>query len=551
MKIDDKKLKDILLKQNYLLEEDIKKANAYLAKHKMSFGDYLIQSSLLNKKLIGEAVAEFLKVPFADLEAKSPSKEQVLKIPEAQAKKNHVILFEEGEKSVTIATDDIDQKQVFTSLKKLFKGKKIIIAYAGTEDIEAKFINYQKPLDTRFSKIIKSEKRIAPEILDEIFNDSIVFNASDIHFEPQKEEVVLRFRIDGLLREAGRIPTINYENILNRIKIQSGLRIDEHYSAQDGSIRYENNNVSIDFRTSIIPTVNGEKIVLRVLASYVKGLSLSELGLSMRDRDILEEVSKKPFGMILVTGPTGSGKTTTLYATLKMLNSPDVNVTTIEDPVEYKINGLNQIQVNSETNLTFAKGLRSIVRQDPDVILVGEIRDEETAEIAVNAALTGHLLLSTFHSNDAATAIPRLLDMGIQPFLLASTMEAIIGQRLVRKICKQCRLSVTITKNDPKLRFKELKRFFGKDKISAYEGKGCNSCNQTGFRGRTAIYEFINFTPEMKDLILKNPSTNEIWNLAKKQGATSLFEDGIEKVKNGLTTLEELLRVAEPPSKTK
>ena len=252
--------------------------------------------------------------------------------------------------------------------------------------------------------------------------------------------------------------------------------------------------------------------------------------------------------MILTTGPTGSGKTTTLYALLKIVNSPDVNITTIEDPVEYKVLGVNQIQVNRETNLTFAKGLRSIVRQDPDIILVGEIRDKETAEIAVNAALTGHLLYSTFHANDAATAIPRLLDMGIQPFLLASTLEIIVAQRLVRKICDHCRHSVTKSGKDfntPQLR--ALNKYFGSKTTTFYEGKKCGACGDTGYKGRTAIFEFILITPEMQNLILHAPSAQEIWKLARKEGSKTLFEDGIEKVKTGVTTVEELLRVAEPP----
>lgn len=258
---------------------------------------------------------------------------------------------------------------------------------------------------------------------------------------------------------------------------------------------------------------------------------------------MITEASKKPFGMIVVTGPTGSGKTTTAYSILKVLNNSGVNITTIEDPVEYKILGINQVQVNPLTNLTFAKGLQSIVRQDPNIILVGEVRDEETAQIAIGAALTGHLLFSTFHSNDAATAVPRFLDLGISPFLLASTLELIVSQRLVQKVCEKCRV-----KDEAKNH--EIKKFFtGKymeKEIILYKGTGCKACNNTGYRGRTALFEFIHITPEMHDLILKNPSAKQIWDLAKEQGAKSLFEDGLEKVTAGATTLEELLRVASP-----
>ena len=263
---------------------------------------------------------------------------------------------------------------------------------------------------------------------------------------------------------------------------------------------------------------------------------------------MITTAAKKPFGMILVTGPTGSGKTTTLYALVKILNKIDVNIMTIEDPVEYKIMGINQIRVNTQTNLTFAKGLRSIVRQDPDIILVGEIRDKETAEISVNAALTGHLLLSTFHANDSATAIPRLLDMSVEPFLLASTLEVIIAQRLVRKICSNCRASKQVSIATIKKLLPEAEQYFVGKTINLYHGKGCEVCSGSGYKGRTAIFEIIQINKELKELILKNPSTNQIWEVARRYGSRSLFEDGIDKVKNGVTTINELLRVAEPPN---
>ena len=382
-----------------------------------------------------------------------------------------------------------------------------------------------------------SQTRVAPEIIDEIVADALAFKASDIHFEPQEKEVVVRFRVDGVLHEAGRFAKEVYENILNRIKVQAHMRIDEHFSAQDGAIRFVKEKGTVDMRVSVIPTLDGEKVAIRLLAEYVKGFTFADLGVSEKDQAAFLRAAKKPFGMILVTGPTGSGKTTTLYALLKMLNDPTVNITTIEDPVEYKILGVNSIQVNPQTNLTFAKGLRSIVRQDPDIVLVGEIRDLETAEIAVNAALTGRLLFSTFHANDAATSIPRLLDMGVEPFLMASTLELVIAQRLVRKICDQCRVS--FTSND--------KRFFPKTSSTLYQGKGCKNCGNTGYKGRTAIFEFIEIDDALEDLILKHPSSKEIWELAQKNGAHSLFEDGLEKVKNGITTIDELLRVAQPP----
>ena len=480
MKFDDKTIKEILLKENYVTEEDIKSAENFGKSHNTSFVEYLLQENLITKDLLGQAIAESFNVPYADLNSTMPSPEQVQKIPEEIAKKYHTVIFAEEKNKIVVTTDHPQDKNLLPELEKLFAGKKISIAYSLTEDIDASFVHYQKPLETRFSKIIESKGRVAPELLEEIFDDAIVFRASDIHFEPRPKDVLVRFRVDGVLHEAGKIPKEYYENILNRIKVQSSMRIDEHFAAQDGSLRYEKDGTFTDLRTSIVPTVEGEKVVLRVLSAYVQGFSLGDLGLTPTHQEFLAQAAAKPFGMILVAGPTGSGKTTTLYALLKLVNSPDVNITTIEDPVEYKVIGVNQIQTNVQTDLTFAKGLRSIVRQDPDIILVGEIRDKETAEIAVNAALTGHLLYSTFHANDAATAIPRLLDMGIEPFLLASTLEVIVAQRLVRKICDHCKHSVIKSAKDfetPQL--KSSLSYFEDKSITLYEGKKCDACGHT------------------------------------------------------------------------
>jgi type IV pilus assembly protein PilB len=547
MLLDDKTIQSILLKGSYITDEDLQNAIKNTKTRGTSVVDFLLSEGLITHELIGQAVAESMGVLYVDLESHAPSVEEMARIPMDVAKTNRVVFVTETKKGILVATDDPEQKGLKEILAKVFPKTKITIGFAMPELIQTTLAKYRKPLETRFQKIIESQKRIAPEIIDEILMDALSFHASDIHFEPQRDVVLVRFRVDGVLQDAGRIPREYYENILNRIKVQSRLRIDEHFAAQDGSMRFEKEGSAADLRTSIVPTVEGEKIVLRVLAAYVQGLSLSDLGLNGMHQTMLEKAANKPFGMILVTGPTGSGKTTTLYALLKLLNTPDTNITTIEDPVEYKILGANQIQVNPQTNLTFAKGLRSIVRQDPDVILVGEIRDQETVEIAINAALTGHLLLSTFHANDASTAIPRLLDMGAEPFLLASTLEIIAAQRLVRKICEDCRYSLKVASSDIKANKAAFESYFGKKGTTLYQGKGCASCGHTGYKGRTAIYEFIDITPEMQDLILKSPSSREIWKLAHAQKAISLFEDGIDKVKGGLTTWEELLRVAEPP----
>ena len=548
MKIDNKNIKAVLLKENYVSEEDIKKAEEYTKTHDDSLTEYLFKENLITTDLLGQAFAESFGVPYSDLNSKQPIREQVLEIPEESANKFRIVIFNKYEKGVIIATDNPKSEGLLNELKRLFPSLEIKITYSLPEDIDASFTHYQKSLKTRFSEIIEKGERVAPEILEEIIGDALTYHASDIHFEPQGSgETVVRFRIDGVLHEAGRIPKEYYENLINRIKVKSRLRIDEHFRAQDGSMNYNHKDKVVDLRTSIAPTINGEKVVLRLLASYVRGLTLGSLGLSKGNQKILEESSKKPFGMILVTGPTGSGKTTTLYTLLRILNRPEVNITTIEDPVEYKIAGVNQIQVNPQTDLTFSRGLRSIVRQDPDIILVGEIRDNETAEIATNAALTGHLLLSTFHANDAATSIPRLLDMGVEPFLLASTLEIIIAQRLIRQLCEECRYSVKVSHSELSEKFKEVFDYFPEKEITLYKGRGCKSCGGTSFKGRTAIFEFIQITEDMQNLILQNPSTSQIWEIAGKQNSRRLFEDGILKVRNGITTLDELLRVASPP----
>ncbi|MBP6949049.1 MAG: Flp pilus assembly complex ATPase component TadA [Candidatus Pacebacteria bacterium] len=548
MKIVNDNIKEILIAGSYISDEDVKRADALVKAGGVTFIDALLRDGVVNNDIIGQAIAESYKVPYSDLNSAAITPDQIRKIPEDVAKKIRVVLFIDGEEEVTVTTDNPLAEGIEKELKTVFPTKKIHITYSLPEDIESMFIHYEKPLDTRFSKIIEESDRVAPEILEEIFDDAITYKASDIHFEPQAVTVLIRFRVDGVLHEAGRLPKEYYENVLNRIKVKSALRIDEHYAAQDGSLHYEHKGIAVDMRTSIIPIVEGEKVVLRVLGSYVQGLTFNDLGLTQKNQELLREASEKPFGMILVVGPTGSGKTTTLYSLLKMMNTPDTNITTIEDPVEYKVQGLNQIQVNLATGLTFVRGLRSVVRQDPDIILVGEIRDLETAEISVNAALTGHLLLSTFHANDAATAVPRLLDMGIEPFLLSSTMNLIIAQRLVRKICDHCKHSVVKNPSDfdtPQL--KGVAKFLPGKNLTLYEGKKCEACGFTGYKGRTSIYEVIKITPTLQELLVKRPSAQEIWILARKEGARSVFEDGIEKVKSGLTTIEELVRIAPPP----
>ena len=482
MALSDLDLGQILLNQSYLSEDELKRTLALVAARKMPLLAVLFDQGLLTQDLFESAMAEHYKLPFYDVQAHLPPPDVVSTLPEEISHMFHAIVTEYAADHVIVATSDpgmelleqairlnIGQKEAQMPVKDdgkpkeekksmtLFSfGKKeapkripfagsVTFTYSPESGIEAAWMHYRKPLTTRFSAIIEHEKKVAPEILEEIISDAIELRASDVHFEPQEKVVIVRFRIDGVMHEAGRIPKMHYEGVVNRVKIASQMRIDEHFAAQDGAIRFPTPHGSMDIRVSIVPIVEGEKIVMRLLASYVRSLTLTDLGFAPAYRTILEDAVHKPFGMVITVGPTGSGKSTTLSALLKMRNTPDVNISTIEDPVEYKMTGVNHIQVNPKANLTFASGLRALVRQDPDIILVGEIRDGETADISVNAALTGHLVLSTLHSNDAATAIPRLLEMGVEPFLLASTLEVVVGQRLVRRVCPRCRFSVEIT----------------------------------------------------------------------------------------------------------
>jgi type IV pilus assembly protein PilB len=380
--------------------------------------------------------------------------------------------------------------------------------------------------------------------LDTIVSYAYRNRASDIHIEPQNAGSVTRFRIDGVLHDIVTLPIEVHPQIVSRIKILSNLRIDEHQSAQDGKFKFETPSENLDVRVSIVPVTKGENVVMRLLSERSRQFSLESLGFSSEDLRKTELAYTKPYGMVLSTGPTGSGKTTTMYAILKILNRRGINISTIEDPVEYEMEGISQIQVNTETNLTFAAGLRSILRQDPNIMLVGEIRDNETANIATSAAMTGHLVLSTIHANNAATAIPRLLEMGVEPFLLASTVNVIIAQRLIRKIHSPCRVSKEIAASDVSsaVGAAMVERVFGKsEKIRVYQGKGCKLDYNTGYEGRIGIFEVLVIDDEIREAIMAKKDADVIYQIALKNGMKPMMEDGLEKVAQGLTTIEEVI----------
>ena len=369
--------------------------------------------------------------------------------------------------------------------------------------------------------------------------------ASDIHIEPSEEGVRVRFRVDGLLHDMFDPKQISkelHQEIISRIKVLSGLRTDEHAVPQDGRFRVRIEDFGdMDIRVSIMPTYYGENSILRVLAS-TQDFTLDDLGFVIEDLKKIGKAIEKPYGMILANGPTGSGKTTTLYTIMKKLNRPEASIITIEDPIEYSLSGTTQVQINEHTGVTFASGLRSILRQDPNIIMVGEIRDQETAGIAVNAALTGHLVLSTLHTNDAATTFPRLLDMGVPPFLVASTVNITIGQRLVRKLCENCRTKKVLTSEEMKS-LAEIIPDVSKTIKSFYESRGCDTCGKTGYLGRIGVREVIEVNEEIKGLVMARANSGQIKEAAIRNGMTTMLKDGLEKAAKGLTSIEEVIRI--------
>ena len=401
--------------------------------------------------------------------------------------------------------------------------------------------------DTIHEELRKGVELSIIRLIDCLVEKAHRIRASDIHIIPDEDKVRIRIRVDGVLQDAYEFPKSIHHEIISRIKILSGLRTDEHQAAQDGRFRVSNSNSNfgnLDVRVSIAPTYHGENAVLRLLSNQAdEQHTLEALGFSKPNCEKIINAIQKPYGMILATGPTGSGKTTTLYTILKMLNKKEISIITVEDPIEYAVDGVEQIQVNHRTGLNFANGLRSILRQDPDVIMVGEIRDQETGALAVNTALTGHLLLSTLHTNDAATTLPRLLDMKIESYLVASTVNLAIGQRLVRKICEDCRKERKLTEAEHKSISDALSGISIPYDMAIYKGYGCESCNGTGYKGRIGIHEILVMDDDIREAILKKVSASDIKQIAKINGMTSMIEDGFDKVKDGITTIEEILRV--------
>ncbi|MFA6410361.1 MAG: ATPase, T2SS/T4P/T4SS family [Candidatus Buchananbacteria bacterium] len=570
----ENQLEDILLKTNTIGKTELDLYLEEAKKRNQGLEQYLTGQKIINEERLYQAAGQFFNVSFVNLKNENIRKDILFLIPEPIATTHKVVAFDKTDTELKIAALNPEDLQIFEFLGKK-TGLEIKVFLTTPDSINEALKNYHKGLKAEFQELTKEKetteetdpgaklKELAHDlpvirIVDTLLEYAIFENASDIHIEPTEKEVAARYRIDGVLRNVMTLPKSVHAGIVARIKILSNLKLDEHRLPQDSRFKITTNDYSVSFRVSIIPTYDGEKIVLRALNEQTGIISLEQLGFQKDNLEKIRRNIKKPHGMVLVTGPTGSGKTTTLYSILNILNRPEVNITTIEDPIEYRIPGLNQSQVNPKIGYTFAAGLRAFLRQDPNIIMVGEIRDLETAEIAINAALTGHLVLSTLHTNDAPTTLPRLSEMGVPAFLVSSTCNVIIAQRLVRKICQECIESYTLTKVELDKLEKQINlqsiletlekqgittKKQSKDSLLFYRGKGCKKCDKTGYKGRIGIYEVLEITPEIGDLLLKGASAGEIEKMAKSQGMISILEDGFIKAKTGITTIEEILRV--------
>lgn len=423
------------------------------------------------------------------------------------------------------------------------------------DDINLQVLSESKDGKTDTKTLKKAAEELPViNIVNSVLEHAVFEGASDIHIEPAEKEVNIRYRVDGILKSVMTLPKTIQSGVIARIKILSNLKLDEHMIPQDGRFKIQIAEERVAFRVSILPVYDGEKIVMRILHEGAKPLSLEQLGFLEDAKKKVERAMKKPHGMILVTGPTGSGKTTTLYSILGILNQPGVNISTVEDPIEYRITGINQSQINPKVGFTFASGLRSLLRQDPNIIMVGEIRDQETAEIAIHSAMTGHLVLSTLHTNDAPTTLPRLTDMGVPPFLIAYTANIVVAQRLARKICEHCKKEYKLDADASKelakvFNVEKMEKLFkdnlkgDKDVITFYQGEGCSRCGKTGYKGRVGIYEIMEVDEDIVHLINQKADANIIKDKARENGMLTMFEDGLLKAKLGMTTISEILRV--------
>jgi type IV pilus assembly protein PilB len=579
MFVEDAQLYKFILDSGLVSKTDLEAAKTESEAQNKRLGDILVTAGKINTDNLRRMQAYVLGIPFVDLKGKKLPFETLSLIPEPIARNHNIVAFKKTETSLEVAMLDVNDLSAIDFIKKKVN-LKILPRLTDSNSIKEALVQYQKSLKAEFGDIIQKEtaslkmisegkgdasteadlKKIAEDlpvirIVDTLIKHAVLQNASDIHIEPMEEQVLVRYRIDGLLRDAMVLPRQAGPSISARIKVLSNLKLDEKRLPQDGRFKVDMNNEKVSFRVSILPTYYGEKIVMRILRESISGFTLEYLTFHGEGLERIHSALKETTGLILTTGPTGSGKTTTLYTMLDLVNTPDVNISTIEDPIEYQMARINQTQVRPEIGFSFAQGIRTLVRQDPDIIMVGEIRDNETAALAVNAALTGHLVLSTLHTNSAAGAVPRLLDMKVEPFLLVSTLDIVIGQRLVRRLTEtkdQYKLSKAEFNQLEKLgdldhvlnalkNEKIVKPTDTWDKISFW--KAVPSGDNDGFKSRIGIHEVLKISQTVKDLIMKNATSAEIEAQAKKEGMLTMLEDGIFKCVQGLTTIEEVLRV--------
>jgi type IV pilus assembly protein PilB len=580
MRINNEQLKLFLLDSNLVPKEKIDEAFAEAEAAKQDMGPILLGKKLIDEAGLQRVYAYVLGIPFVDLTKEAIPLDILQVVPEPIAKKYNIVSFEKQGTNLKVAMLNPEDLQTIDFIKKK-SGLKIVPCLTTKESIHAALRQYEKSLSAEFGDILTitaegsqdgeddgNLEKIATDlpviqIVDTLLKHAILQSASDIHIEPEEKEVHVRYRIDGVLHDAMTLPKEAALGIVARIKVLANLKLDEHRIPQDGRFKIEKEgDYKISFRVSMLPVFDGEKIVMRLLDESSKGLTLEKMGLAGTGLEAVHREIQKPNGMVLVTGPTGSGKTTTLYTVMDILNTPEVNVSTVEDPVEYRMPRVNQTQINPKVGMTFAAGLRSLLRQDPDIIMVGEIRDQETLEIAMHAAMTGHLVLSTLHTNSAAATIPRMIDMGAEPFLVASTVNVIVAQRLVRKLCVECRKAYQL---DPKEvaafsksydaadifayigRQKELKGYADKAKtfsdFTFYKPVGCDQCGGEGYHGRLGIYEVLPMSTGVRKLVMQSATTEAIEDLAKGEGMATMIQDGFAKAVQGFTSIEEIMRV--------
>ena len=560
MKVTNEKLKELLVEPGHIKAEVFTSLVNESESRKTDLIELLVSKDLIKDDQIGKLIAEDAGYRFVNLRNEKIEDDLLELIPERVAKEKGVIVFGRDKDEIKVAMLDMDDIEILHMIEKK-AGVKAKSYFVTKNDFYNILARYKANIKVAFNQLLEkfgdltTSEEEKDEAVVQIVDSMLLYGyqnkASDIHIEPYGEKVLVRFRIDGIMHDVLDVPQTLSNLILTRIKIMAKMRTDEHRAALDGKLNFKAQDEAVDVRVSIVPVTEGENVVMRLLSSQSRQYSLTDLGMLEHDLEKVQRVIKNPHGMIVVTGPTGSGKTTTVYAVMKILNTRDVHISTIEDPVEYGIEGISQIQVNQKTGLTFAKGLKAIVRQDPDIIMVGEIRDEETSNIAVNAAMTGHLVLSTLHANDAATTFPRLIDMDVEPYLVASTVSVIIAQRLVRRICPKCKASTKIDEDTMKIiemnpsikNMLKKKGYEDLDKVYIYKGMGCGLCHNKGIVGRLGIFEVMEMSEQVKELVMKKANADEINKLARELGMNSLLEDGVEKVLSGMTTLDEVIRV--------